>query len=346
MRLLQLLSATFLSLGLASTASAQFSVSGPGSPIPNSGGSGGVGDTWPTVQPTSVAVSTVNVPVQIAGVASIEVQGLTHTYVGDLQMTLRDPDGVEHLIFVRPGLLTGATCCGWNGNFLVGDYTFIETGSATIPITGDISPGTYDQAFDTLAGQSWVSGTSGIVNTVMSGIEGPAGDWTLTIYDWAGGDLGSFTGWTLNAFAGVAGTPYCFGDGSSNVCPCASFGGAGEGCLTTSGTGATLAGVGNASVSSDSLVLEVTGGPANKPGLFFQGTSQVSLLVGDGLLCTQSTLRYAVNPTDASGAASQSGLGVNATAGVSLNYQYWFRDAQNPCGGGFNFSNGLNVVWQ
>jgi len=346
MRLLQLLSATFLSLGLASTASAQFSVSGPGSAIPNSGGSGGIGDTWPSVQPTSVAVSPVMVPGAVAGISSIEIQGLNHTYVGDLQMTLADPDGVEHLFLVRPGLPSGSTCCGSGSNLLTGVYTFVEAGGVTLPIAGDIAPGTYNQAFDTLAGETWVSGTSGIFSTPMSGIAGPAGVWTLTIYDWAGGDMGGFSGWTLNGFGGNAGTAYCFGDGSGTVCPCASFGGVGEGCLTTSGTGATLSAMGIADVASDTLVLEVAGAPANKPGLFFQGTSQVSLLVGDGLLCTQSTLRYPAISTDSTGAASLSGLGVNAVANQSLNYQFWFRDPQNPCGGGFNFSNGLNVVWQ
>ena len=110
MRLIQIPATLLLTLGLAASASAQFSVSGSGSQIPNNGGTGGDNDAWPGTLPTSVAVSTVDVPGPLAGVTSIDVQGLTHTYVGDLQMTLRDPDGVEHLIFVRPGLTPGSTC--------------------------------------------------------------------------------------------------------------------------------------------------------------------------------------------------------------------------------------------
>ena len=52
-----------------------------------------------------------------------------------------------------------------------------------------------------------------------------------------------------------------------------------------------------------------------------------------------------VATTDASGAVSQGGFGVNASAGQTLNYQYWFRDTGNSCGGGFNFTNGWNQAW-
>ncbi len=146
--------------------------------------------------------------------------------------------------------------------------------------------------------------------------------------------------------AGATGTAYCFGDGSGAVCPCASFGGAGEGCLTTSGSGATLAGSGSANIGVDSFVLSVSGAPANKPGLFFQGNNQIGIAAGDGLLCAAgATIRYAVNSTDASGAVSQGGFAVNASAGQTLNYQYWFRDTGNPCGGGFNFTNGWSQPW-
>ena len=134
---------------------------------------------------------------------------------------------------------------------------------------------------------------------------------------------------------------------SGGTCPCAAFGATGEGCLTTSGTGATLSGSGNAAVVGDSFQLDVSGAPANRPGLFFQSTNQLSTPVGDGLLCSNSTLRYAVNATDANGMVTQSGFGANAAAGQALNYQYWFRDTGNTCGaGGFNFTNGWAVTWQ
>jgi hypothetical protein len=174
-------------------------------------------------------------------------------------------------------------------------------------------------------------------------------------YDAASGTIAilDFTARTVDVFA-VAEVPpgvaYCFGDGSGAFCPCAGFGLAGAGCLTTSGTGVTLVGTGNATVGADTLVLSVSGGPANKPGIFFQGNNQLGggngNPVGDGLLCTSGgTIRYSVTPLDATGAASRTGFGINASAGATLNYQYWFRDTGNACGGGFNFSNGWSQTW-
>ena len=149
------------------------------------------------------------------------------------------------------------------------------------------------------------------------------------------------------AGSGEPGSVYCTGDGSGSVCPCAAFGGTGEGCLTTSGSGASLTGTGSATIGADTMVLSVSGGPANKPGIFFQGNNQLAgNPAGDGLLCTAgSTVRYEVNPLDASGATSQGGFGDNASAGATRNYQYWFRDTGNTCGGGFNFTNGYSVTW-
>ncbi len=143
------------------------------------------------------------------------------------------------------------------------------------------------------------------------------------------------------------GAGYCYGDGSGGVCPCAAFGGAGEGCLNTTGSGATLVGTGNAILASDGFVLDVMGAPANKPGLFFQGVNQLAVPAGDGLLCSNSSLRYGVNATDANGNVTQTGFGANAMPGQALNYQYWYRDTGNVCNsGGFNFTNGWAVTWQ
>ena len=161
---------------------------------------------------------------------------------------------------------------------------------------------------------------------------------------------GAFDNWSLNGGAANTGSGYCYGDGTGAICPCAALGGLGEGCLTTSGTGATLVGSGNAELGSDSLVLAVTGGPANKPGIFFQGNNQLNgglgNAAGDGLLCTAGgTIRYDINFLDASGSTSQTGFGVNASVGATRNYQYWFRDTGNACTGSFNFTNAWSVTW-
>lgn len=342
-------------LGLVSTAQAQFSVFGGGSMIPVSGDGGDLAvqddglAVFPTTQAGLWATSTVTVPEAVTQIDSIRIDGFEHSWAGDVQATLMDPSGAEHLIFLRPGYLN-TSAFGTAGNFQPGSYTFVESGGAELPMASDnldIAPGTYNQRFDS-GGATWVSGTNNIFNTPLSTIAGAAGVWELRLYDWANGDSGAFTGWTLNGnnYMETSGAAYCFGDGTGVACPCGANGGPGEGCLTTSGTGAVLSGMGDAVVGNDTFQLFVTGAPADKPGLFFQGSNQISNLVGDGLLCANADIRNPVNATDLNGEASQGSFGLDAMMGQTINYQYWFRDPSNPCGGGFNFSNGWNVTWQ
>jgi hypothetical protein len=83
--------------------------------------------------------------------------------------------------------------------------------------------------------------------------------------------------------------------------------------------------------------------------MFLSGTAAVAFPVGDGLLCTGGqTQRFELVFTDASGAAASSvdiASTTGAQAGHTRYYQYWFRDTAGPCGGGFNFTNGLQVLW-
>ena len=149
----------------------------------------------------------------------------------------------------------------------------------------------------------------------------------------------------LLAVVADSGSPYCFGDGSGAVCPCFAYGQPGEGCLTTSGSGARLAGGGSADLSSDSFALTVSGGPPLQAGLLFQGTQVASTPLGDGILCTTPSFRHDLKPLDEDGAVRYTGLGVQAAAGVTYRYQYYFRDVTAPCGAGFNFTNGWQVTW-
>jgi hypothetical protein len=349
MNLRKLLTVTSVGFALAATANAQFSVSGPGSLIPTSGSGGGGTTLWPTVMPPFQGESTVTVAQAVTSIDSIVVDGFAHTWAGDLQMTLVDPAGTEHLIFLRPGFLNTSNF-GSNGDFDGGQYTFVEMGGATLPTSStntSLPAGTYNQTFNS-GGTTWPSGTNNINNTPMSTIAGAAGDWKLRIYDWAGGDTGSMTGWTLNGNGGGGGNSgmaYCFGDGTGTACPCSGFGGTGEGCMTTSGSGALLTGTGNANTAGDSFVLTVSGGPANKPGIFFQGPNPLGNFAGDGILCTAPNMRYDLNALDGSGGTTQTNFGINASSAQIVNYQYWFRDPGNTCGGLFNFSNGWTVTW-
>jgi hypothetical protein len=348
----RLLVRLFASMCLSGAAAAQFSVSGPGALVPASGLSSG---TYPTSLPTVPGVATVQVPVPVFQIDAIEVQGLSHTYVGDLTMVLRDPTGVEHLIWTRPAFGNGSTF-GTSGDFTGGNYSWVESGAPNdMPATsnGDLLPGEYNQTFST--GQvAWSSGDAGIYNTPLSGISGPAGDWSLVFYDWyASADDGSFVSWKLIG-NGAGGGSFCAGDGTGAICPCGNIGAPGQGCANSTGLGAALSAQGNAALSADTLVLRVQNAPGGKFGLFFQGTARVSgglgALFGDGLRCAGGQVqRLQTVATSGAGVAltagSLSALG-GAAPGQALYYQYWYRDiAASPCGMRFNTTNALEVLW-
>jgi len=192
MRTLKLISLLSAGFALATTANAQFCV--------DSAGGGAIfdqGGTFPTTMP-GASSACVTVPGNVTSITSVDVAGLNHTWMGDVQMTLEDPNGVEHLIFLRPGYLNTSNF-GNSGDFLVGDYSFVESGGAALPSSSSgvsIGGGSYNQSF-TSGGVAWTDGQNGINNTAMSAISGPQGDWCVNFYDWAGGDSGGFTGVTV-----------------------------------------------------------------------------------------------------------------------------------------------------
>lgn len=191
---------------LASTSSASIVVGGGGL-IPASGTGGGA--VWnsgnPISLPPSPFMSTVNIADGVSSVQSITFTNLVHTWMGDLQAVLFDPNGVGHNIFVRPGVGAGGSTVGASLDFN-GTYAFFESGApGNLPIvtgggTAILPPGDYNQTFEgspTALG-SWVSGAQNIFNTPLSQISGGAGDWSLVIYDWVSGDIGSIGSWTLD----------------------------------------------------------------------------------------------------------------------------------------------------
>lgn len=155
------------------------------------------------------------------------------------------------------------------------------------------------------------------------------------------------------------GDGYCFGDGSGAFCPCFLHGNIGEGCANTSGLGgARLSALGNASFMNDSFGLMISGLPGVKPGLCVKGSLQLGggngNPVGDGLLCAAPQIRSQVIVSDASGSLTMDNwrgqsfgtYPAAANVGGPTYYQWWYRDATNPCSGsGFNFSNGWAVNW-
>jgi hypothetical protein len=123
----------------------------------------------------------------------------------------------------------------------------------------------------------------------------------------------------------------------------------------SAGPGATIGWASEPSLSANAFELNALGLPPNKPGLFFYGPNQVSLIFGDGIRCVGGQLvRLPVVQSDALGAAAQlldlqappfSGGGVGSVAvGDTRNFQLWYRDPGFGAAG-FNTSDALEVTF-
>lgn len=147
---------------------------------------------------------------------------------------------------------------------------------------------------------------------------------------------------------------FCSCDQPANA-PCGNAGVLGSGCANSaSASGASLFASGSPSAASSSLVLHATSLPPSKPGLFFQGTTQVGggagAPFGDGLRCAGgSVTRLQVRISDAAGAVNSSidlGVAGGVQSGDIRYYQLWYRDLiSGPCGSTFNTTNALEVTW-
>ncbi len=152
------------------------------------------------------------------------------------------------------------------------------------------------------------------------------------------------------------GTPFCFG---YTGCPCGnnSTAGSGQGCRNSTGAGAQLLGAGLSSLTSDGLVLTVTGLPIPGGGgpnyaLFFQGDAQTNVPFQDGRRCVAgSQVRLATKGAFGGTTSYPQGgdlpvhiKGLVAGPGARY-YQVWYRNGGGPCGTGSNFSSGVAVIW-
>jgi hypothetical protein len=89
--------------------------------------------------------------------------------------------------------------------------------------------------------------------------------------------------------------------------------------------------------------------------LYFQGTTQQSVVFGDGLRCAGGAVMRLGVEQNVAGASQYPGAGnppvsvrglVPATGGVR-EYQCWYRNAAVFCTpSSFNLSNGLEITWQ
>ena len=156
----------------------------------------------------------------------------------------------------------------------------------------------------------------------------------------------------------------CFGDGSGAACPCGNAGAPGRGCENSGSTGgALLSASGAPALSSDTLLLGVTGELPSSPTILLQGTEAVAPTpFGDGLRCAGGQLRrlyvFAATgggltipqPGDPSISARSAELGDPIPLGATRHYQTYYRDPDAvfcppPAGSSWNASNALSAVW-
>ncbi|MCY2960023.1 MAG: hypothetical protein NTY35_07640 [Planctomycetota bacterium] len=169
--------------------------------------------------------------------------------------------------------------------------------------------------------------------------------------------------WLLRADCTTeGGIPVCVGDGTGLPCPCANTSTApGAGCKHSqsdalyAGAGARLELSGVPSLSYDQVLLRAHSLPGSASCLVFQGTTSNPAVFGDGLRCASGTVMRLVVRSATNGAV-QYGFGVAGDPAVHVRgavqtpgtrvYQVWYRNSAPFCTpSGFNFTNGLSVLW-
>lgn len=208
-----------------------------------------------------------------------------------------------------------------------------------------------DEGTDGVAGGAvWIfSGKTGAMQSIVDIEEGGLGSAVAGPANFDGDAYGDFVAGagSLNLAGRVYGlTGNCLGD-NYGYCTAAPN--------TFAAAGGTTTASGSTSVAAQDLTLLARNCPPNKLGIFFYGTNQVQLPVGDGNLCTSQSIQriYPVQIIDAAGMASLAldwnnapvGSGPNMiNAGDTKNFSFWFRD---PLGGpvGFNYTTARSVTF-
>ena len=168
--------------------------------------------------------------------------------------------------------------------------------------------------------------------------------------------------------------PFCFGNGGGDIgfvgCPCANNGSPGNGCANSDHPGgANLAASGNASLSSDTLVLIATDIHPASLQLFIQGDAEIPpTQFGDGLRCISGELKRlfrvkgaqsesvqapsddSLPPSPATISGQSAARGDVLSVGNVRGYQVYYRDpvllfCPSPLGDTFNVTNGVRVTW-
>ena len=129
---------------------------------------------------------------------SIKMNIPNHTYVGDLEITVRAPNGaLMNLI--------GELNNGTGNNSSTGFVNTVISSTSTIPLSGAPAPRTGTFAADRLQGY----GPSGAFQTAPNGMPWSAltstlnGNWVLGLSDWYAGDVGTLTNWSISITYGA-----------------------------------------------------------------------------------------------------------------------------------------------
>ena len=155
------LPATSLAVGVP-----QFSTANPSAAIPDNNAAG-------------VAV-TMNLPAGTVNHMVVRLDSVSHTFVGDLKMTLKSPGGTTITLMDRPGGVSNS-----GDNFV---NTVLDD-SAMAPIAGIGTGGSYTSSFKPDQPLSTFDG------------EPQGGVWTLTVSDNANLDTGTINSWSLKSGA-------------------------------------------------------------------------------------------------------------------------------------------------
>lgn len=208
----------------APTATAQCVTGGTGGAIPDPGDG-----TFPGTLPSAFLTGSlsVTVPGGATLLKSVRLNGLSHTWGGDLQFVLETPSGSLHNVLnIEP---SDPNCDFTANNYVIVDNNAQCAGTPLFPWTPGVTPnGTYSQTFG-----GHPNGSNGIANTPIEQIPISNGTWKLHVYDWVGFDSGTLTSWDL-CFDTVATPPIPPPYPPSSTCVA---GGAGSGYGVAGGNG-------------------------------------------------------------------------------------------------------------
>jgi subtilisin-like proprotein convertase family protein len=206
-----LLLAVLLPLPPAQAATATFS--NPASITIPAAGTDGPANPYPSTIGVSGLTGTI-------AQVTVTLNGVSHTYPGDLYVLLVSPGGQTSILMAD---------AGESADIVLGTLTFDDFAAQAIPEGGPLVSGTYrpsdwDSSSDSLAAPA-PARPYGATLGVFNGSD-PNGTWSLYVWDDSSGDIGAIGGgWSLtittNASTPVVAPPWSPGDGRLNPEPAA-----------------------------------------------------------------------------------------------------------------------------